>query len=234
MGLSPLNLTRIDVAVDFQGWAPTFEEMQNVVCKSSFRPVYPNTFSPETFQFGKGNVVLRVYDKTKEIAVKNHLWWHNVWQLCGYDPALPVWRAEVQLRSAALKEMNMRHVDTALANIYGLYTYGLDWCSLRLPAADSNLRRAPEHPAWIDLREKFAPAHSLGRIRPVTQCLDYDAAVARISGLFASAAVAAEIQDYDEVCEALKLDVRRYLHNQREISWEEFLEDKRRKTQSGE
>ena len=39
-----------------------------VVCKSNFRPVYPNTVSPQTFQFGKGEVVVRLYDKTAQIA----------------------------------------------------------------------------------------------------------------------------------------------------------------------
>jgi hypothetical protein len=234
MALSRNNLTRIDVAADFQGWVPTFDEMRYAVCKSGFRPVYPNTVSPETFQFGKGEVVVRLYDKTKEVAAKNHGWWHNVWKLHGYDPSLPVWRLEVQLRSAALKELGARNTDHALEDIYGLFSYGLDWCSLRVPATDSNLRRAPEHPAWLDLREKFAPANVLGRIRPVVQCMDYDAAVARMAGLYAAAAVSAEIADYDQLCEALSLDVRRHVHNRREMSWDEFVEDKRRKMESGE
>jgi hypothetical protein len=234
MKLAPLNLTRIDVAVDFQGWVPTYEEMLNVVCKTSFRPVYPNTTSPQTFQFGKGERVVRLYDKTAEIAAKNHGWWRNVWRLHGYDPNLPVWRLEVQLRSAALKELEMRSVDRALDNIYGLFCHGLDWCSLRVPANDSNLRRADEHPAWIDLREKFAPAEALGRIRPVISCMDYDAAVARMAGLYASAAVAAEIDDYDELCAALNADVQRHVHNRREMGWNEFVEYKRRKMDSGE
>jgi len=232
-GLTPMNLTRIDIAVDFQGWIPTTGEMENAVCKSSYRPIYPNVAAPESFYFGKGDVVIRVYDKTKEIQVKNKLWWHNVWQLCGYDPSLPVWRLEVQLRSETLKQLSMRNTDTALENIYGLFCYGLDWCSLRTPEGDSNIRRAPEHPAWIDLREKFAPADALGRIRPVVRMMSYDAAIARIAGLFATAGAASGLTDYDELCGAVKTDVLHFIHNAREMDFGDLVEEKRRKMESG-
>ena len=232
-GLTPFNLTRIDVAVDFQGWIPTFEEMQNVVCKSGFRPVYPNTVNPETFMFGKGDCVVRLYDKTKEIAVKNHQWWHNVWKLHGYDPSLPVWRLEVQLRSGALKELGMRNTSTALENIYGLFCYGLDFASLREQASDSNLRRATEHQAWIDLREQFSPSNLLGRIRPIATAMTYDASVARIAGLYANAGAATGITDYDEICRAVNGDVLRFIHNAREMDFAELVEDKRRKSEYG-
>ncbi len=231
--VSPLNLTRIDVAVDFQSWNPSFEEMQHVVCKSSFRPVYPNTKAPETFQFGKGAVVLRLYDKTKEIAVKDKLWWHNVWRLLGYDPSLPVWRLEVQLRSAALKELGCRDVDTALNDIYALFCYGLDWCSLRASSNDTNLRRATEHPAWIDLREKFAPARSLGRIRPVVSTMSYDAAVGRIAGLLATAAAVTGVTDYDALVQDVAADVQKFVHDRREMSFDELVDEKRRRFLSG-
>lgn len=232
--LHPMNLTRLDVAVDFQGWVPTFAEMQNVVCQSGFRPVYPNTTSPETFQFGKGARVVRLYDKTKEIAVTGKEWWHNVWKLCGYDPSLPVWRLEVQLRSAALKEVECRNPETALANIFGLYCHGLDWCSLRSPDGDSNLRRAPEHEAWIDLREKFTPARYLGRITPVVRVMTYDKSVARIAGLLASAGAASGIDDYDELCRAVEGDVLHHIHNVKEMGFDDLVEEKRRKMNSGE
>lgn len=234
LGLTPSNLTRIDVAVDFQGWTPTFEEMQSVVCKSGFRPIYPSTNAPETFQFGKGQVVMRLYNKTKEITVTNKGWWHNVWKLCGYDPSLPVWRLEVQLRSTALKELDRRSVDTALSDIYGLFCYGLDWCSLRVPNGDSNLRRAPEHQAWIDLREQFKPARALGRIRPVVRVMGYDAAVARLAGLYATAGAASGLSDYDELCGALKTDVLIFIHNRREMGFADLVEEKRRRMDSGE
>lgn len=234
LGLTPANLTRIDIAVDFYGWVPTFAEMSHVVCKSNFRPVYPNTVSPQTFQFGKGAVVVRLYDKTAEIAAKDKAWWHDVWKLCGYDTSLPVWRLEVQLRSQALKELGCRDVDTALGLIHDLFCYGLDWCSLRTPAGDSNIRRAPEHQAWIDLREKITPAGVLGRIRPVTSSMTYDASIARIAGLYGSAGAASGITDYDDLCDAVKGDVSRFLHNRREIDFPDFVEQKRRRMDSGE
>jgi len=227
--LKPKNLSRIDIAVDFQGWEPTFEQMRHVVCPSSFRVVYPSHEHPETFQFGKGDVVVRLYNKTKEIAVKNKGWWHSVWKLCGYDPDQPVWRLEVQLRGDVLTQISMRNVDTALASLHELFAFGLDWCSLRTPSSDSNRRRWPEHPAWIDLREHFTASRKLGRIRPVTQMMDYDACVSRIAGQLASAGAAIDITDLSELAEAVIPDVEAYIHRRHEMEFAEFVEVKRRR-----
>jgi hypothetical protein len=227
--LRPNNLSRIDIAVDFQGWEPTYEEMQHVICPSSFRPVYPNIKAPETFQFGKGAVVARLYNKTKEISVKNHGWWHPIWKLCGYDPLQPVWRLEVQLRGQALTELSMRKTDIALGNIYELFSYGLDWCSLRTPSNDSNPSRWPEHPAWVDLRTQFVPTGPLGRIRAVTQMMDYDMCVARIAGNLASAGAAAGITDLRMLSSDVIDDVEAYIHRRHEMEFAEFVEEKRRR-----
>jgi hypothetical protein len=234
MGLSPRNLTRIDVCADFQGWTPTYEEMRHVVCPASFRPVYPSVEHPETFQFGKGTVVCRLYNKTKEVSATNKSWWHRVWKLVGYDPELDVWRFEVQLRSNVLKERDCRHVPTALANLYGLFSYGLSWASVRTPTSDSNPRRWPEHPAWTALRACFAPTGELGRIRPVVRLMEYDAVVGRIAAYLASAGAALGSTDYEEVCGAVCADALKHLHNRREQEFCDAVEEKRRKAESGE
>lgn len=230
--LNPRNLTRIDVAVDFQGWTPGWDEMQHVICTSNFRPVYPNCGAPETFQFGKGDVVLRLYKKSKEVADTKKAWWHPVWQLCGYDPMQPVWRVEVQLRGAVLAELGMRDPDTALENINGLFRFGLDWCSLRIPTEDSNKSRWPGHPAWTQLRDAFEPTRPLGRIRPVKQSMAYDACVARLAGLLASAGAAAEIEDLDELMPHVLRDVRHYVQERQEMEFDDLVEEKRRKSSS--
>ncbi len=57
---------------------------------------------------GKGDYLLRIYDKTKEIKTfkhksfaKTHLWQNNK----NYNPDLKVWRLEIQIRRAKLKKM---------------------------------------------------------------------------------------------------------------------------------
>lgn len=232
--LMPMNLTRLDIAVDMQGWTPGYAEMHNVVCPSDFRPVYPNVDKPETFQFGKGATVVRLYNKTKEVEVRKKGWWHNVWRLHDYDPAQAVWRLEVQLRSETLKQLEMRDVGRALDNVYALFCYGLSWCSLRTPTNDSNMRRWPVHRVWSELEAKFAPGVAVGRVRPAVTAMKYDACIARIAGLMASAGAATGLSDYDELCEAVYGDVLRHIHDRREMDFAEFVEEKRCKQIAGE
>ena len=67
--LGPLfeyGVARVDVAVDWQGWAPTLYEMSEcVICPSPERPIHPNIKNPESFYFGK-RPMLRLYNKTAE------------------------------------------------------------------------------------------------------------------------------------------------------------------------
>ena len=72
--------------------------------------------------------------------------------------------------------------------MHGLFTYGVGLVLARTAGTDSNLRRCPSIQAWIDLRKEFTPAGVLGGIRPVTSAMTYDAAIARIAGLYATAA----------------------------------------------
>lgn len=228
-GLHLLNCTRIDVACDFQGWVPTFEEMRNVVCPAPFRPVYPNTERPETFQFGKGDIVVRVYDKTKEIAASHKEWWKVVWRTSRhFVKDEPVWRVEVQLRSEFLKQVECRSVHSALGNVHGLFEAGLEWCSVRVPSEDSNRSRWPVHPAWAHLLRTYRPGEPLGRVKPAVQLMDYDRQIKRLLSLVTTAAVTLETDDYERVSRLLYDDVEGYMA-QEGLEFEQLVESKRRK-----
>lgn len=228
LGLSPLNLSRIDVCVDFQGWEPTFDEMLHVICDSPYRPVFPNTLHPETFQYGRGEVLFRLYNKSKQIVVKNKLWWRRVWKLWGYDETLPVWRGEIQLRGPVLTRLQRRDVAEALTDIRALFLWGLDWCSLRLPTKDSNTRRWPEHPAWVELREAYSTEMRLGSLRPVVGIMEYDACVRRLVGIMASAGVSAGIDDFWELAKCMTTEAELLIEAEYEGGFAEVLEKKRK------
>lgn len=228
-GLLLLNCTRIDVACDFQGWVPTFDEMRHVVCPSSFRPIYPNTEHPETYYFGKGAIVVRVYDKTKEIAASNKAWWQVVWRTSRhYVKDEPVWRVEVQMRSQALKEFGCRSVQSALENVHGVFEAGLKWCSVRVPSADSNRSRWPDHPAWAYLLRSYQPGQPLGRVKPAVQLMEYDQQVKRILSVVTSAAVTLQNDDYEQVFRLLFDDVEGYIAREG-LEFKQLVESKRRK-----
>jgi hypothetical protein len=182
------GLSRLDLAVDFQGWAPTTEEMGGVVCAASFRPVYPNTHAPETFQYGKGQIVVRVYNKTREIAVKGGAWRSALWQSCrGYRSDEDVWRFEVQLRSEALKELGAHSAHDAFRNLDGLLGYGLTWANLRVPQGQSS-DRWQEDERWSALRDATGATRYLQRLKAESRVGDVERLVPMIGGLAVSMA----------------------------------------------
>lgn len=230
LGLVASNCPRIDVALDYQGHWFTHEEMLNVVCRAPFRPVYPNTQNPETFQFGKGDVVVRVYNKSVEVKANDHAWWKFVWRLCpGYIESEPVYRVEVQLRSRALKELGMHTPSQVIASPYELFAYGLlEWCSLKVPTDDSNRSRWPEDPRWTTLRTAFAPGEPLRRVPAAVRLMGYDAAVKRFRSLVVSAGAALDNTDYWAVARAITTDAEQLIEREMETTFEQLVEKKQK------
>jgi hypothetical protein len=197
VGCSPRNVSRIDVAVDFQGWAPSFDEMRNVVCKTDFRPVYPSVDKPQTFQFGKGDIVVRLYDKTQQARDCDKKWWVLTWRLCpGFDPGLPVWRAEVQVRGQVLRELGLLSPGMVFDNLDAIFDFGLRWASLRVPGSDSNLSRCAEHPAWEELRGFQVSSEPLSRVRQGRRLAVYQSLIPRMLSMVVSASLALGTDDF--------------------------------------
>jgi hypothetical protein len=230
LGMSPLNCTRADVAADFQGWTPTFEEMRHIVCPASFRPVYPSADNPETFQIGKGDSVVRVYDKSKEIRVSKKLWWQLAWRRChNYREGEPVWRAEVQVRGPVLRQLGLRSVEAVIENANGVFEYGMEWCSLRTPTADTNPSRWPVHPYWAHLIRTFMPGDPLTIVRPARTLLEYDAGVKRFLGLVASVGASIGSDDYWHVAEILSSDAKQHMEEELQTTFPDLVEKRRRR-----
>lgn len=223
------NCTRLDVALDYQGEFFTVEEMRNIVCPAHFRPVYPNIENPQTYQFGKGDIVLRVYDKSAEIMASRKEWWKFIWRQCGGCSAdAPVYRVEAQIRGNVLRELGYHSVEHIIEELPEIFDYALRWASLRVPVADTNRSRWPEDPRWTKLRTAFAPSRELGRIRPAKALVDYDRAVKRFASMVASLGASLESTDYWQLCKAITQDAEQYIERELDTTFEEYVERKRK------
>lgn len=193
------RVSRIDVAVDFQGWTPGLAEMRDAVCPASFRPIYPSIDSPETFQFGRGDIVGRVYNKTAEVA-RGGSHWPGVWREdpC-YDPCTDVWRVEFQYRTDALRDMGILTPDDALARVGDLFVTGFDWLSVREPGGHSNRRRRPEHWAWTAVRSATPIGEVLERCRDSHAYMHAVQYIPQVSGLLVSIGAHLGLHDPSEV-----------------------------------
>lgn len=202
------KLSRLDLCVDFQRFDVAGPHGARFVTPANFRPVYPNAEHPETFQFGRGKVVVRVYNKTRELAVSGKTWMSGLWeQNPDYDPAQDVWRFEVQYRREALKELGASAPADALAQLPELLRYGLGWADLRIPCGLSS-DRWERHPAWSALAEATGTHTTLNRERAVASIGDLPMIAAAVAGYTVSAGVRLDRFDFDDVWGILGRKVR--------------------------
>lgn len=213
IGADPVaTVSRLDIAVDFQGWVPTMARMEGIVCPAAFRPVYPSIARPQTWQFGKGGIVVRVYNKTAELNVSGKGWQAEVWAACeGYDPADPVWRFEVQYRREVLRECGVELVADAFGKLDALLAYGLGWCSLRVPDGTAHTGDWPIAPEWEVLKAATVGAAPVDRIRVGAYLARFDALIPQIAGLLVSAGAAVSCYSAEHVSEMVLRGVEAYL-----------------------
>lgn len=208
----PHKLSRIDVAVDFQGFDPAGAHGARFVCRSPWRVVMPSIDDPATFQFGKGEIVVRVYNKTREIAEISHkTWLPLLWaQHPGYDPLSDVWRFEVQLRRTTLRELDCGSPVAGIANAEALLSYGLGWADLRIPEGKSS-DRWPRHPAWEALEAATGSHPTLTRESLVSELARLDHIASAVAGYAISAGAKLDVTDPGEVWAILGAKVRNRL-----------------------
>ena len=97
------TLSRVDLCFDYEIADIDFDE-QSFVSLSSKDSQYREEGKIQTFAFGKGDVVLRVYDKIAEIEQQSHKeWFYDIWRI-----RQNVWRIEWQIRKEVLRRFGIR------------------------------------------------------------------------------------------------------------------------------
>jgi len=116
----------------------------------------------QTFNFGEGDIVLRMYNKCDEITETSaKTWFYELW---GMDKE--VWRIEWQTRKEWLKRFGIRSFQDLKERQGDLLRVLVnDHTTLRTKTDDSNRSRWPLHPLWQDLTERVAQLEGLGVVR---------------------------------------------------------------------
>jgi hypothetical protein len=152
-----LHVSRVDLAVDFQGWLPSLEDEGRFVTRAADRAMHKQRRAFTGFMFGRGVLAARLYDKTLEILRSGKPWFREVWAASpAFDPSAPVWRLEFQVKREALRAMKATGdtgepvaLDTwpeVLAYSRALWRFlSSRWLALRLPRTKTTRQRlAPE------------------------------------------------------------------------------------------
>lgn len=165
MPSQPERLSRIDYAFDYNLPEVDFDEDHFVSVTTSDNQHRKNR-KVQTFTFGAGEVVLRVYDKSAEITESsNKTWFYPLWGQDNY-----VWRIEWQLRKEQLRKIGITTFDSLLERQADLLRPLVTvHTTLRIPNEDSNRSRWPLHPLWQDLLTQINQLQGLGLVRELDE-----------------------------------------------------------------
>jgi hypothetical protein len=173
VGLVPVRaegLSRVDWAFDYYLPGIDFDE-DAFVSLSVKDAIHREERKAQTFSFGTGDVVLRVYDKVAEIAqASGKTWFFKLWGCAEH-----VWRIEWQVRKTLLRRFGVRtFVDLEERQGDVLRYLAGEHDSLRVPNGDGNRSRWPLHPLWVDLQARIAELPGLGVVREIEPELAMD------------------------------------------------------------
>jgi hypothetical protein len=181
------------------------------------------------FTFGRGNLLCRIYDKTRELRASGTTWPAAIWR--EMDPAAPVWRVEFQFRRGVIRELTVdgehpASVADALAVRRGLWEYGTEWLSLRDPRGDSNRSRWPVAPLWEALRRVRIGSPSSPLVRKHVDAAHRLKLLSGCAGFMTSLAADGYGDHIEETLGGVGPDMERYLAS-RGRSFERVTANKR-------
>lgn len=147
----PEGLTRVDFSFDYCVPEVDFH-VDAFVSLSSKDSQHRENGTMQTFTLGKGDIVLRVYDKVAEVNQKSaKVWFFDLW-----GQSEKVWRIEWQVRKPVLRSFGIRTMTDLYTHQGTLLRYlAEEHDTLRCPTSDSNRSRWPLHPLWEDLQQRI-------------------------------------------------------------------------------
>lgn len=159
------GLSRVDFTFDYSLPVIDFDE-DSFVSLSSKDAKHREHGKPQTFQFGRDDIVLRVYDKIAEIKQQSSkVWFYALW---GQDTN--VWRIEWQTRKDVLRRFGIRTFADLHDQQGDLLRYlAEEHTTLRIKAEDSNRSRWALHPLWVNLQQQIRQLNATGIYRDVSE-----------------------------------------------------------------
>jgi hypothetical protein len=169
--IQPEVVGRADWAFDYHVPVVDFD-WDDFVSRAKKDNAYRASGIVQTFQFGKGDIVVRVYDKVAEIEEKSgKVWFYDLW---GRNSQ--AWRIEFQVRREALKARGINTLED-LQDYQGdaLFDLATNHTTLRKLNSDSNRSRWPLHPLWDGLQRHIEGLPRTGLVRAFDEkkLLDY-------------------------------------------------------------
>jgi hypothetical protein len=166
VGLYPSRgpvVSRVDWAFDFHLPSIDFDG-GNIVSRGRKKGRWDDGDAITGFQIGKGDLVVRLYDKVAEIMAESK----KVWMFDLWGRRTEVWRVEFQARGPILQLHGIRTPAELMDLQYDLLReLAGTHTTLRVTNGDSNRSRWSLHPLWRALRQAIAERPQEGLIRSI-------------------------------------------------------------------
>lgn len=195
------SLSRIDLCTDFQGFIFRKEDADRIVCKATSDSGYGLLKNFTGFSFGKGDIVLRIYNKSFEIKQSNKDWMIEVWKKSElYNEKQGVWRIELQLRRNSLKQFNINNPEGSFDKLKGLWDYGLNWCQVKEISSNKQKSRWKEDKSWQYIRENasFSGKKEVERVTESVNLTNERKIISGLAGYFTSYCAIKRLELFEE------------------------------------
>lgn len=160
-----LEVSRIDLYGDFQGWNFTGDQRHDFLCRADARNLFETDEEFNGLKIGKresGTISARLYDKTIESAKSGTAYWPEIWGE-DFDPSASVMRVEFELHREVLRQFGVSTPDEVLAVTGSMWHYLThDWLTHRVPTNDETRARWPISEAWQVVQRARICGDSIG------------------------------------------------------------------------
>lgn len=159
-----LEVSRVDLFGDFQGWSVNGDQRREFLCRADARNLFENAEEFNGLQIGtrSSDIFARLYDKTIESLKKGTAYWPIQWGE-KYDPDQSVLRVEFELHREVLRQFGVSTPDEVLAACGAMWHYLThDWLTHRDPTEDQTKSRWPISAQWQAVQRATIAGGSVG------------------------------------------------------------------------
>jgi len=221
------KVSRCDLCLDIEMTTPMIDLHKEIVTLAKHKGYYLKDLSgymrglhDSGYEFGKGALVGRFYDKTLEIKSSKKDWFRDIWTANGWDGVTPVTRVEFQMRRNFLKLFQVNGYDDLEPAVGSTWRYCTgDWLRVCEPPKgkkNNHQHLLPAQEWWAFVQQsKCLFGEDAGLTRFQVKKPRYDALMAQGKGVLSSAlALRASAVGISEALYSFRRDIDAWLKNE--------------------
>ena len=184
----------------------------DTVCRTNIRHIWYDKSEPSGYQFGKSPILLRIYDKHKELTVSKKIWFADIWRSNGFDVDAPIWNIELQLRRDFFSDRQIDTVNDAFDSLSHIHYYLTHkWFRvIERDEKESNQSRLKTIDWWQEIQQSFLTDFDLQFDKNITRKPGPDHLFQTMQGYLISYAAFTDSDDLDQFFAHLSDHIKKF------------------------